>query len=178
MIQRTGVWSCSFEYGVAMGDNQSVEDRADQHKRNITKSLCVPVCTVIFLLLAYCTWSICFYGDLFSSFLFFNGVRLRVVDREIDLGTIVAGEERNGKFRLYNISGKPVVVLGIQDCCGCIKTAELPMTIDPYQKASLTVIFSPNLVQTGVVEQIVLLNLNVKQPQEYLTIKAVVKPKL
>ncbi|GHT23556.1 hypothetical protein FACS189419_07670 [Planctomycetales bacterium] len=158
-------------------DNSVAKDDGRQRKWGGKIPACVSVCTVALLLSVYCGWSYCFYGDLYSGWLFLNGIHLKIIDKEIDLGTMNTGETRDASFRLQNVSGASVIVLGVHTCCDCLKVSSLPMKVMPYQSVIVPVTFSPKPSQTGVVEQFVLLNLNVEQPQESLTIKAVVNSK-
>jgi hypothetical protein len=142
--------------------------------RELNFVLEISVC-FLFIVAVYCGWSFWYYGDCYKGWLYINGVRLSVENSTLDFGEMTVGENKTGVFRLHNLSGKRVVVLGIETGCGCLTAAELPMTIQPYQRVDFALMLLPGANQMGEFEQAVLLNLNIEQPTKLLKVKAVVK---
>ncbi|GHT09495.1 hypothetical protein FACS1894170_00050 [Planctomycetales bacterium] len=137
----------------------------------------VSVCFML-IVAVYCGWSFWYYGDCCKGWQYINGVRLSVGSNKLDFGEIMVGESKTGFFKLHNLSGKPVVVLGAEVGCGCLTTTELPLVIQPYQRVDFALTLQPGENQIGKLEQVVLLNLNVEQPTKLLKVKAAVKSKL
>ena len=122
-------------------------------------------------------WSYTTYGDIRSGWLRLNGYHLMVEQYLLDLGAVPAGESRSGTFRLKNLTGSSLVILGVQSDCSCLTTAELPITIPASGVCDFDVLFSADNVplETVVVRQMIL-HISVDQPIQLLEIKATITP--
>ena len=76
-------------------------------------------------------WSYATYGNVRSGWLWLSGYKLVAEEYRIDLGEAPAGESKSGMFLLRNLTGKPVVVLGVEADCSCLAASELPVSVPP-----------------------------------------------
>ena len=122
-------------------------------------------------------WSYANFGDIRSSWFYLNGYHLIAEEYQVELGKVVAGESVPVTFRLKNLTGKTVFLLGIKSDCSCLATAELPIEIPGGSVFGLEMLFQAEQVdiETEVVRWSIL-NLNVDQPIRLLEIRAVVVP--
>ena len=122
-------------------------------------------------------WSYVTYGDIRSGWLRLGGWQLIAEECLLDLGTVPAGESKPGTFRLRNLTGSPIMVLGIQSDCSCLSTAELPITIPGSTVFDCEVLFLADNVdsETEVVRRIIL-NLSVDQPIQVLEVRVTIIP--
>ena len=61
-----------------------------------------------------------------------------VDSREKSFGDVVAGKEASASFGITNVSTVPITILGAQRSCGCISADDLPRTIAPRERITLT----------------------------------------
>jgi len=131
-------------------------------------------------------WSYATFGDIRSGWFRLGGYHLIAEEYQIDLGTVSSGESKPGTFRLKNLTGEPVFILGIESDCSCLTTAELPIEVPGDKVFDLEVLFQADRVDsdTEVVRWIILnlvvrwiiLNLSVDQPSRLLEFKARIVP--
>lgn len=131
-----------------------------------------PALFVGLVLAIFCVWILWVYGDLYRGWQRFNGIQLCAGDSVLDLGEIPAGQTKSGNFRLRNLGGKSVVVLGTEVGCACVTANELPMTVPPYAAVHFEIVLQTDEQEIGPVQQEVLLNVSVKQPTVILTVNA------
>jgi len=90
----------------------------------------------------FALWSYATYGDIRSGWLRLGGYSLIVEQHQIDLGVVQAGESKSGIFRLRNLTGEPVFVLGVESDCSCLATAALPIAISGGEVFDFEVLFT------------------------------------
>lgn len=86
---------------------------------------------ILLVPLAFMAWALMAFGSTGDAFLYLRGHRLLI---EPDVATVQdgrPGEEREAVFRVRNLSGHPVRILGAATSCTCISTDTLPITIGP-----------------------------------------------
>jgi hypothetical protein len=152
------------------------ETMTQPKRREFNFVLEVSAC-LLFIIAGYSGWNFWYCGSFTEGWRYTNGVRLNVDNNTSDFGEIVVDESKTGVFKLHNLSGQPISVLGAETGCGCLTTTGLPITVQPYQRVDLAVALRPDENQVGELEQVVLLNLNIEQPTKPLKVKAVVTPK-
>jgi hypothetical protein len=126
----------------------------------------------------FVVWSYTIYGDIRSGWLWFNGYQLIAEQYQIDLGTIPAGESKSGTFRLKNLTGSPVVILGFQSDCSCVSASVLPVTVLARGTWDFEVLFLADEIISDEVVRKIILNISVDQPVVLLLeVKVTVMPK-
>jgi hypothetical protein len=124
----------------------------------------------------FVVWSYATYGDIRSCWLWFNGYQLIAEQYQIDLGTIPAGESKSGTFRLRNLTGKPIVVLGVQSDCSCVSARVLPVTVSARRTWDFEVLFFADEIISDEVVRKIILNISVDQPMMLLEVMVTVIP--
>jgi hypothetical protein len=131
-----------------------------------------PVIVVVCLLVIFCVWSFVMYGSLNSGVAVMNGFLVFADETVLDFGDIPAGETRTAKFRLRNVSSKPVVVLGAWVDCSCLTKGALPLTMPPNSTTDfeLSLHTDSSMVDAGRISRNIFLYLNVDQPVVELSV--------
>jgi len=157
------------------------EETKESGKVKTIRGFILPCVSVIAVLggavILYVLWSYATYRDIQSGWLRLSGYSLIVEQHQIDLGEVLAGESKSGTFRLRNLTGEPVYILGLQSDCSCLATAALPIAIPSGDWFDFEVLFQADRVDsnTGVTRRIIL-NLSVDQPIQLLEFKATIIP--
>lgn len=117
------------------------------------------------------------YGDFRSGWFRLGGYQLIAEQYYVDLGSVSAGESKVGVFRLKNLTGKPIALLGVEVDCGCLATVELPLVVPARKSAGFEVVFSAgNVASEREVVHRMVLNVDVDQPIQVLSVKVMVIP--
>jgi hypothetical protein len=132
-----------------------------------------PILGVVCILLVFYAWGYCFYGSFYNGLVRLSGSYVIVENDAIDLGTILVGNVKTGKFKLKNIINKSITIIGAEIDCSCISVHCLPLTVP----ANSTVEFSFDLyvdkrAEEKIVRQQIMLYLDIDQPQIILNVKA------
>jgi hypothetical protein len=137
----------------------------------------VPAATVVIVVILFLVGSYTMYGDLRSGWLRLGGYGLIAEEYTLDLGTVPTGESKPGVFRLRNLTGKPVAILGVKSDCSCLVASALPVTISPREVLNFEVIFLADHVdsKTEVIRQMIL-HTSVDQPIQILEVKVTIIP--
>jgi hypothetical protein len=81
------------------------------------------------VVLVYLAWSLFCFGSVRDGLLFVKGVRLAIEPETVPVGAGRPGEERRARFRVRNLSGKPITLHGATTSCTCLSVDPLPVTI-------------------------------------------------
>ena len=125
----------------------------------------------------FALWSYTSYGNLRSGYLRLGGWQLIADEEHLDFGTVRAGESKSGVFRLKNLTGKPVAILGMESDCSCVSAVELPMTIPAGKTFDFELVYRADDVdsKTEVIRRVIL-NLSVDQPIRVLEVRVTIVP--
>lgn len=92
-------------------------------------------------------WASHQYGSVTHALAYARGERL-VVDRpRVDLGVVAAGAKYPIRFRVANLGGTPVRLVGCSTSCDCTTPQDLPATIPPSSTITFDVRYKPRLDQ-------------------------------
>ena len=80
------------------------------------------------------------FGSVAAGIDYLAGKRILAEASERDFGVVPVGGEATARFRMSNLTGRPVVVLGGKTSCTCAMVTGLPLTIPPRGGADLTVV--------------------------------------
>lgn len=83
------------------------------------------------------------FGSFSDAVAYFQGYRVVPVERVVSLSRAVVGQRATFAFRLRNLSGQPVRVVGADASCGCVAVDDLPLTIDPGTDVEMRAWFVP-----------------------------------
>ena len=79
------------------------------------------------------------FGSLSHTLAYARGVRLLADEPTMDLGPMEAGSRMTFAFRLTNLTGRPIKLIGAQTSCSCMVVDDLPTTIPPLQSRAIPV---------------------------------------
>ncbi len=79
------------------------------------------------------------FGSLSLTGAVLRGDSITVSPADFRLGDAAEGEKRAAVFRLMNLTGEPVRVVGAQANCGCTGTHDLPVEIPPHDSREVRV---------------------------------------
>lgn len=117
--------------------------------RRITSSIS---CVAIGLLAACAcavAWGLVEFGSLRAVVGYVQGYAVVPDSFSRDLGPIRVREKTPVQFRLTNVSGASVKVLGANTTCTCMLVSELPMVIDPGHVADFSINVRPGPSNVG-----------------------------
>ena len=84
------------------------------------------------------------FGSVGNGLAYLRGERL-VVDGPVqDLGEVQPGQLYPLQFRFWNLSSRPVRLVGFQSSCGCTTPSRLPLVIAPSSSEDLSVAYKPS----------------------------------
>lgn len=106
-------------------------------------------------LIAYAS-TVMVFGSPSEAVNWFNGDRLSVLPRLIDLGHVPAGERRSIDIELLNLGQKPTHIVGARAACNCVVVGGLPATIPAGASRRVSLVVSPKAV-AGKFSQLVVL---------------------
>jgi len=157
--------------------DKGVKESGDSVFRRFFLSLASVAGMLVVVATLFVVWSYTSYGDIRSGWLRLGGYQLIAEEYLLDLGTIPAGESKPGTFRLRNLTGSPVVILGMQTDCSCVAKTEFPITIPGSETFDLEVVFVADGTDTErkVIRRMIL-NLSVDQPVMLLEFRAIIVP--
>lgn len=90
-----------------------------------------PVVAGIAATAAVCiAWGFVRFGSLHDAWLYAGGARVMLDRSTLSLPPGKVGDTRSAVFRLRNLTGKPVRVLGATVSCDCVSTEGLPSEVD------------------------------------------------
>ncbi|RUL88082.1 hypothetical protein [Tautonia sociabilis] len=114
--------------------------------------LCNVIGTAILALLSMATMaSVAAYrfGSVGNALSFVRGERVLIESNAYALGSMPVGERRLIRYRLTNLTGRPVNVVGSQAPCSCTTLRRMP-TVLPHARAEVIELeYSPIPVQAG-----------------------------
>jgi hypothetical protein len=157
------------------GKREKTDDVKTYHRFLIP--FLVPIAVPGVVVTLFALWSYVTFGDIRSGWFRLGGYSLIAEQYQIDLGTVTAGESKPGTFRLRNLTGSPVVILGVQPDCRCLVAGELPVAIPSRKVLDFEVLFLADRVdsKTEVIRQMIL-KLSVDQPIQVLAVKVTIIP--
>lgn len=124
------------------------------------------------MLLAFAAWSSSRFGSVSRGLAYVRGERLFVDETSKSLENLRPGEERRVTFRVTNLSGRSLQLIGARTSCGCTGVQGLPMSIPRLGTRPLVVRVKPAASSDLSKVSLELLTDNVEQPTVFLTITA------
>jgi len=85
------------------------------------------------------------FGSLAAAFQYIAGERSIVDGQTKSFGSLATGERSLVRFRLTNVSTRPIKLLGLQSTCACTVATNIPASIGPSSSFDLDVQVSPPL---------------------------------
>jgi hypothetical protein len=82
-------------------------------------------------------WSHYRFGSLPAALAYFRGEAVAVIPHSMEVGQGSAGEVRNIKVEIVNLTDHPITILGAPPRCGCRVVAEFPFTLPAGASRSL-----------------------------------------
>lgn len=79
------------------------------------------------------------FGSVSAGLSYLAGERLIVDSRNKDFGQVGEGRDQTVRFRLTNLTGKAVRIIGAESSCTCVIAEDLPVTVQRAANATLTV---------------------------------------
>ena len=161
----------------AMTDEGTEKINKSKGSHELFVSLLGIVGSLLVIVALFAIWSYVTYGDIRSGWLWFSGYKLVAEQYRIDLGEVPAGESKPITFRLRNLTGEPVLILGVETDCSCLAASELPVTIPPRKTWDFEVLFmaSESVPEEEVIRQMIL-NISVDQPIMLLEVRVKIVP--
>lgn len=107
------------------------DPHAGKVRRDKTFSWAVTAVTLLTLTAVLLVWSIVRFGSPGNAIGYASGERIVVDEARKSCGSLAMGEERQVVFRVRNLSGGPITLLGARSSCSCTAAKELPMNVPP-----------------------------------------------
>lgn len=141
------------------------------------RSLLLPAAITAIPGVLFVAWSLLRFGSVAWGWAYVEGASVIPEAGTLHAGDVVVGVESVVRFRLKNLAGTPVRVVGAQASCGCVAVDDLPLTLPPGESAHLSIRFTPLARDVGkTIRHYVLLALDVDHPPVSLWAKARVLP--
>lgn len=141
--------------------------------RGVLRGLAAPLVLAGLGVAGLLAWSYWQFGSLSMAMAYVSGYALVPESATLDAGDAPAGKDTKVQFRLRNVSGRPVRVVGAKSDCGCVAVDDLPLTVDARQAAEMRLRFSPRPTEVGLlIRHKTVLLLDVDNPTIVLTVTA------
>jgi hypothetical protein len=105
----------------------------------VGKLLIVPTLLVMLILMFFFCWSLYFYGGIRYGLDRLNGHVIVPIKSVVDLGEVEPGNIVTATFRIKNLSGTEVTIIGVMSTCRCSVSNVLPMKISAGKDCLLPV---------------------------------------
>jgi hypothetical protein len=101
------------------------------------------LCGAVAVLACVLTWTLISFNSLNDALLYLTGRRIIVEPTVIGVGNGIQGETRTVSFRIRNISGRDIDILGATASCACISAGEVPVKIHARGQKDFPIILPP-----------------------------------
>ena len=150
---------------VPTGSRNKLRGAHGDQRGPLWKRLCRPLMFFVLGILVLSTWALFHFGSFGNAMAYVRGRSLVAERTTISAGEVQPGTKVIARFRLRNLSFRPVTVVGAARSCACVVVDELPLTIRPGSVADLSLQFKAIVTPADAeVEHTVLLMLDVDNP--------------
>lgn len=119
-------------------------------------------------------WSAWRFGSVANMRAYLTGYPIAADQWRLDVGEVAAGQEANAVFRLRNLTGRAITILGaMPDCSCCVVTSPLPITIAADESVNLAARFHARAIDVDShVSHRILVHVDVDSPAIVLELNA------
>ncbi len=97
--------------------------------------LCVVFCFALFYI-----WSLCVFGSVFHGLAYLNNKSIIAEPQLLEFGQLPLGSSKKAHFTLYNLTSKPIRIIGVEKDCECGDISPLPLDIPPRQHRDIDLV--------------------------------------
>jgi hypothetical protein len=132
-----------------------------------------PLTVFALVSLALAIWSGVRFGSLRAAVSYWEGFSIIAEPQKVLLQDVPVGEPVVATFRLRNLSGNAVKVVGAVSDCGCAAAENLPLVMEPHGALDFRVRFAiPSHETAPRVSYLTQLHLDVPSPPVFLHLEA------
>lgn len=126
------------ELSVAARDCQESPRQSRLRPRG-RRPIAAPLFVAFGLLLVFCAWGGVRHGGFLNAIAALDGYALVAEQRTLPFGSMSVGDTAERAAVVRNITSQPVTIIGATPDCNCLEPVGLPLRLEPYSTASLTV---------------------------------------